>query len=390
VACFYEEYVDRLWPAVEAAFTKAADVKAQLEAEAAAAAAAAAIAAADSNQAGGVADGRRASSSAGRRSTSAGRAQSAISDALNATKGSPIPPYGLFDVSLFGEESERAVVAIAQAVLPPPKISLAELAMMLPAPQDFQVVRRPYPRMARRPVQNFRLLASDDDSVSRAMTAFEATFAGAVVAEAPTAPPTKGGKAAPKGKEPAAAVAPVVATSPDDPPAFYDDGQTRFVSRWVVEPFASVQFKVRFRSLKEGRFDSSLVFEVVGTSQTLTLFCQGNCEVPKISPDPRNIFMRRVKAMPLAPLPPPAKRFCTAENMYSFGPLQLFKKASWRPTAAGAAAPEAASPAPQGGKAAKGAKGAAGGGPPPPRRRRVPKSWRRWRSKCRPTATPSA
>ena len=34
--------------------------------------------------------------------------------------------------------------------------------------------------------------------------------------------------------------------------------------------------------------------------------------------------------MPLAPQPPPSKRFCTAENSYSFGPLQLFKKPAWR------------------------------------------------------------
>ena len=34
--------------------------------------------------------------------------------------------------------------------------------------------------------------------------------------------------------------------------------------------------------------------------------------------------------MPLAPQPPPSKRFCTAENSYSFGPLQLFKRPAWR------------------------------------------------------------
>ena len=137
----------------------------------------------------------------------------------------------------------------------------------------------------------------------------------------------KGKKVEKKKEEAVVVVAPL---GPDDPPLFYDDSKTSFVSRWVVPPFASVQFKVRFRSLKEGRFDSSLAFEVVGTNQTVTLFCQGNCEVPKISTDPRSIFMRRIKSMPLSPQPPPSKRFCTAENCYSFGPLQLFKKAAWR------------------------------------------------------------
>ena len=164
---------------------------------------------------------------------------------------------------------------------------------------------------------------------------------------------TKGkGKKVEKKKEEAVVV--VAPSGPDDPPPFYDDSKTQFVSRWVVPPFGSVQFKVRFRSLKEGRFDSSLAFEVVGTSQTVTLFCQGNCEVPKISTDPRSIFMRRVKSIPLSPQPPPSKRFCTAENCYSFGPLQLFKKAAWRLFAPGSRpstpAVPAASPPP---KAAK-------------------------------------
>ena len=172
----------------------------------------------------------------------------------------------------------------------------------------------------------------------------------------------KGKKVEKKKEEAVVVVAPI---GPDDPPLFYDDSQTRFVSRWVVPPFASVQFKVRFRSLNEGRFDSSLAFEVVGTSQTVTLFCQGNCEVPKISTDPRSIFMRRVKSMPLSPQPPPSKRFCTAENCYSFGPLQLFKKAAWRLFAPGSrpstpVVPAASPPA----KAAK--KGVAPVEPPAP------------------------
>ena len=65
-------------------------------------------------------------------------------------KSSPIPPYGLFDLFLYGDESERVVINNAQAILPPPKISLAEMALVLPPSQEFQIIRRPYPRMARR------------------------------------------------------------------------------------------------------------------------------------------------------------------------------------------------------------------------------------------------
>jgi hypothetical protein len=115
---------------------------------------------------------------------------------------------------------------------------------------------------------------------------------------------------------------------------FDDSGKNVLLaSRWIIQPFSTVQMKIRFRSEKEGKSEASLGFEVVGTGQSVTLLCHGNCEVPHITNDPRNIFMRRLKAAPPGlNAPPPQKRFLMAENIYSFGPLQIFKKPEWRYT----------------------------------------------------------
>ena len=63
--------------------------------------------------------------------------------------------------------------------------------------------------------------------------------------------------------------APTVA---DFPP--FDDSSTILVDRWVIQPFSSVQMKIRFRSEKGGKSEASLGFEVVGTAQTIILPCQ--------------------------------------------------------------------------------------------------------------------
>jgi hypothetical protein len=292
---YYGEYVTRTWAAVTHSFPKAADVKATLDALAAHHAAQQAENA-DTHPNTARGEGRRMMS---RRNSTAGRAHAAIAAAqASVALTSALPPYGLFDILLDGDESEKVVATNALAVLPPPKISLAELAMMIPPSQEYQITRRPYPRMARRPVGNFALVGVDDESVEKGRGMF--ALAGLPVEE------VKVVKGKGKGKE--AKVDPksvvVVPVDPNAPPTYYDDSETKFVARWVIEPYSTVQFKVRFRSLAEGQYDSSLAFEVVGTNQTVTLFCQGHCEVPRISADPRSIFMRRVKAMPLPPCPP--------------------------------------------------------------------------------------
>jgi len=101
------------------------------------------------------------------------------------------------------------------------------------------------------------------------------------------------------------------------------------VTRWVIEPFGKVQFRVRFLSKVEGKFDAALGFEVVGSAQQFTLFCVGKCEVPQINNNTQNIFMKRVKAHH-AGTPLPIRRHVIAEDFYSFGPILSFKQAAWR------------------------------------------------------------
>ena len=49
-------------------------------------------------------------------------------------------------------------------------------------------------------------------------------------------------------------------------------------------------------------------------------FSQGNCEVPHIASDPRSVFMRRLKCLPVLPInaPPPQKRFVGEINKINF------------------------------------------------------------------------
>lgn len=99
-------------------------------------------------------------------------------------------------------------------------------------------------------------------------------------------------------------------------------------SRWIIPPNESLSIKIRFNCKKEGSFNEHLRFEVVGTKQELIVPCFGVCDIPKINDDPRNLFMKRVKS--LAASMHPSRRFVLSDNLYSFGPLLVYKKAERR------------------------------------------------------------
>ena len=166
----------------------------------------------------------------------------------------------------------------------------------IPEPLDFQVYRKPYGRMNRKHVRHFEILPyipPPSEPVEGEETAEPAPEPEVTEGE-------EGGKA-------------VVEKAP---------------YRWVLEPYGEVKFIVRFTSQKEGRFESHLTFETVGTGSEFTLHCLGHCEIPSVNGNPQNLFMRRVKgAVPNAPKP--KKRYVQNENYYSFGPLLKFKEADW-------------------------------------------------------------
>eukprot|EP01034_Spumella_vulgaris_P022205 gene22205-28319_t len=214
---------------------------------------------------------------------------------------------GLFEICLEGDETEELVFATLTSLLPPPKVPPVD-KNAVPPPCSFQVFRKPAPRPNRRAMRNFEII---DLVVEAPVIAVETPVE---VAPIKAAPAKKGGKNVVEEVAPPVETVVVVA-----PPR----------TRWVIEPHGTVQFVVRFKAVAEGKFESVLDFEVVGTHQRYSLVCQGVCELPHINNDTRNIFMRRVKAVnPNGPLP--HKRYSIGDNFYSFGPLNLFKKPDWR------------------------------------------------------------
>ena len=196
---------------------------------------------------------------------------------------------GVFDITIEGEETEEIVFATCMALLPPPKMQPADKDAVPPS-CVYQVLRRPYPRSEPKTVKVYSIHRVEPAVVEAAEGEVEGVAAPTFVAPEPRSP-----------------------------------------HRWVIAPNGgTVQIRVLFKSQQEGKFDSTLTFEVLGSGQTMALHCTGICEVPKINGDSRNVFMRRVKGMGAAGSAPPTKRFAIAENLYSFGPLLIFKKPEWR------------------------------------------------------------
>ena len=226
------------------------------------------------------------------------------------------PTDGVYEVLLDGEETPDFVQQLVLSQLPAPKVSLADKENELPPVEVLQVYRKPLARPNRKAIKNFIIVDIEDELVKPSPPL--------QTAPEPLLEPSKGkGKPPPKGKieEPPPSEPIVVEPQPEKPKP----------TRWIVQPQSTLQFKVRFSAEKEGTFQASMEFEIVGTGQKFNLPCSAICEYPKINIDTRNIFMRRLKALnPANPYPP--KRFVIAENFYSFGSLALFKKPEWKKT----------------------------------------------------------
>lgn len=217
--------------------------------------------------------------------------------------------YGLFDIVLDGHEIEAEVFNSIMALLPPPKVGLADKDAV-PSSKNYQVFRKPYARIDRKRVNGFVILGMETPVDEPA------------VAEDPKAK---------KGEAPKAAVVPygsaqTVAGKIEEDATYIAATQPQY--RWIIPAGGDVQFRVRFKVQHEGKFDANLGFEVMGTKQDFNLFCSGLSEIPKINMDPRNIFMRRVKGYPNMVLP--QRRYVSSEDYFSFGPLLTFKQADWR------------------------------------------------------------
>eukprot|EP01041_Mallomonas_annulata_P003640 gene3640-7257_t len=216
--------------------------------------------------------------------------------------------YGIYEIDFDAEEPIESVFVTMNAILPAPRVPPPEKDA-LPLPRVSQIIRRPLPRPDRKRNDKFELLLQDDR-----LKTVSSTPSLASVKSLPkdTAKKSQGGK----GKQTAAVVV--------EPPPL--DTKPRY--RWVIPPFGTAAFKIKFASVTEGSFDTSMGFEVTG-----------RCEVPRIHGDPRNTFMRRVKTLAVG-APMPQHRFITSENFFSFGPSLIFKQAEWRLPLAEDASPE--------------------------------------------------
>lgn len=241
--------------------------------------------------------------------------------------------FGLFSILIESDDDSKTVYTNTMALLPPPKAAPMD-SSAIPASCVFQILRKPYPRMARRAAPRFSILDIEDVSLAKSLSdAVSVSEARSVITPVRSLKKMSIKPSSAKTPTEDLSLTPVPGTLAEPSALLFDDAgkHVLLATRWIIKPFSSVQMKIRFRSEKEGKSEAALGFEVVGTGQSVTLLCQGNCEVPHITNDPRNIFMRRMKAAPPGlNAPPPQKRFLMAENVYSFGPLQMFKKADWR------------------------------------------------------------
>ena len=213
--------------------------------------------------------------------------------------------HGIFEVEIEPEDSKDIVFSTMMALLPPPMVPPPDKDA-LPLPRNFQIIRKPFPRIDRKLSDKFEMLLTLEEKPK----------------SAPAPPPSRGSSKPTGRKSSTHKDKPVPVAEP--PPV---EAKPKY--RWVIPPQGSASFRIKFASNVEGRFETTLGFEVTGSYQQLSLLCLGQCEVPHIQNDPRTTFMRRIKAL-AAGAPPPQRRFIVADNYYSFGPLLHFKQPDWR------------------------------------------------------------
>jgi hypothetical protein len=100
--------------------------------------------------------------------------------------------------------------------------------------------------------------------------------------------------------------------------------------RWVIPAQGSIDIRIQFTAITECQLSSSLHFEVCGSMQMYSLSCTGICDLPKLHSDPRSIFMKRQRAPLSQSTIPPSKKYLIQDQLYSFGPLSIYKQPQWK------------------------------------------------------------
>jgi len=97
-------------------------------------------------------------------------------------------------------------------------------------------------------------------------------------------------------------------------------------ARWLLPPGGEARAVVRFESPEEGSFHEQLHLEVLGQPKTgpggaSSLWVQAETSLPRISSDPRNVFMRHSRALPPPGRPPLRMKYVQTLGEYCFGPV---------------------------------------------------------------------
>eukprot|EP00397_Hematodinium_sp_SG-2012_P000030 GEMP01000030.1.p1 GENE.GEMP01000030.1~~GEMP01000030.1.p1 ORF type:complete len:4608 (+),score=1069.56 GEMP01000030.1:10-13833(+) len=92
-------------------------------------------------------------------------------------------------------------------------------------------------------------------------------------------------------------------------------------TRWVLPPHTEKKLILKFFSKQVNTFSAMLSFEVVGgvNITPISVSVTGITAFPNINSDPRNVFMRRVKAR--GPTGYANRQYVASLNLYDFGPL---------------------------------------------------------------------
>ncbi|CAK0825377.1 unnamed protein product [Prorocentrum cordatum] len=201
----------------------------------------------------------------------------------------------LVPVAMSSEGFFEVLKADIQAAVPAPIIPAEP---PLPTPSLAQVVSRPQARPRRVPPENFQIITPPDDDEPPPQEFLT--------------PTDKDGKK--PGKPGSAQTAASAAEArPESKPS---------PTRWLLQPHERRRLLLKFFSQEVGTFTHTLAFEVVGGTRgksPVSLAATGVTDYPKISGDPRNVFMRRVKTKP--PSGYANKQYIASLGVYDFGPL---------------------------------------------------------------------
>ena len=98
--------------------------------------------------------------------------------------------------------------------------------------------------------------------------------------------------------------------------------------RWIIPSKESIPIWINFHSADVGTYDCVMGFEIVGGSKEYNLIGHGDCSVPSINSDPRNVFMNRVKTGGKPNHAP--KKYVLSRSTFEFGSLLIGKDADLR------------------------------------------------------------